>query len=52
MNRKILIQVTTPSVIIGLLLFGTCLASAWYVHRLQTGLVWVLSQNVTSKKAA
>ena len=29
MNRRILIQVTTPGVIIGLLLFVVCLAGAW-----------------------
>ncbi len=28
MNRRILIQVTTPAVVIGLLLLGACLASA------------------------
>src|SRR6516225_3130678 len=52
MNRKILIQVTTPAVLIGLLLFGTCLAGAWYVSRLQKNLARVLSENVDSQKAA
>jgi two-component system, NtrC family, sensor histidine kinase HydH len=52
MNRRILIQVTTPAVIIGLLLFGTCLASAWYVNRLQTNLASILSENVRSLEAA
>jgi two-component system, NtrC family, sensor histidine kinase HydH len=51
-NRKILIQVTTPAVLIGLLLFGTCLAGASYVSRLQSNLARVLSENVTSQKAA
>jgi signal transduction histidine kinase len=52
MNRKILIQVTTPAVLIGLLLLGSCFAGAWYVSRLQTNLSRVLSENVASQKAA
>ncbi len=52
MNRKLLIQVTTPAVMIGLLLFGTCLASVWYVQRLQMNLARILSENVTSQEAA
>jgi signal transduction histidine kinase len=52
MNRRILIQVTAPAVLIGLLLFGTCLASAWWIHHLQTSLTQVLSQNVRSLEAA
>jgi signal transduction histidine kinase len=52
MNRKILIQVTTPAVLIGLLLFGTCIAGAWYVYRLQSNLALVLSDNVISQSAA
>jgi two-component system sensor histidine kinase HydH len=52
MNRRILIQVTAPAVVIGLLLLGTCLASAWYISRLQTNLNRILSQNVKSQEAA
>jgi signal transduction histidine kinase len=52
MNRRILIQVTTPAVAIGLLLLGACLASAWYITKLQTDLTRVLSQNVRSLQAA
>ncbi len=52
MNRRILIQVTTPAVAIGLLLLGACLASAWYITKLQTDLTRVLSQNVRSLEAA
>jgi len=52
MNRKILVQVTTPAVLIGLLLFGTSVAGAWYVYRLQNNLARVLSENVVSQKAA
>jgi signal transduction histidine kinase len=51
MNRKILIQVTTPAVLIALLLLGACLTSAWYVNRLQSNLARVLSQNVISQEA-
>jgi two-component system, NtrC family, sensor histidine kinase HydH len=52
MNRRILIQVTAPAVIIGALLFGTCLLAAWYINRLQSDLSNVLSRNVNSLKAA
>src|SRR6266851_5389423 len=52
MNRRILIQVTTPGAIIGLLLFLACLGSAWYIDRLQSDMAKVLSRNVTSLQAA
>jgi signal transduction histidine kinase len=52
MNRRILIQVTTPGVFIGLLLFAVCLTGAWYIDRLQTNMANVLKQNVTSLQAA
>jgi two-component system, NtrC family, sensor histidine kinase HydH len=52
MNRRLLLQITTPSVVIGLLLFGTCLVSVWYMHQLQTNLANVLSQNVRNLKSA
>ncbi len=52
MNRKILFQVATPAVVIGLLLFGACLASAWYIQRLQANLARILSENVASQEAA
>jgi signal transduction histidine kinase len=52
MNRRIFIQVTAPALIIGILLLGTCLASAWYISRLQTNLNRVLSQNLKSLEAA
>lgn len=52
MNRKILIQVTTPAVLIGLLLLGACLASASYINQLQTNLARILRENVTSLEAA
>jgi signal transduction histidine kinase len=52
MNRRILVQVTVPAVVIGLLLFGACLAGTWYVDRLQTNLARLLSENVASQAAA
>jgi signal transduction histidine kinase len=52
MNRKILLQVTGPTLVIGLLLFGACLVSAWYINRLQTDLANLLSQNVASQREA
>src|SRR4051794_30842627 len=51
-NRRILIQVATPAVLIGLLLCGVCLVSAWYVNRLQGSLADILAQNVSSMQAA
>jgi two-component system, NtrC family, sensor histidine kinase HydH len=52
MNRKILFQVTAPAILVGLLLAGTCLVSAWYIQRLQRNLSRILSQNVASLEAA
>jgi two-component system sensor histidine kinase HydH len=52
MGRKILFQVTAPALVVGLLLVGTCLVSAWSIHRLQTNLVSILSENVASLQAA
>jgi two-component system, NtrC family, sensor histidine kinase HydH len=52
MNRRIFLQVTAPALVIGLLLFGACAASAWYINRLQSNLGKILSQNVISLVAA
>jgi signal transduction histidine kinase len=52
MNRRLLIQVTAPAVVIGLLLCGTCLVSAWYIHRLQRNMAANLAENVASLQAA
>lgn len=52
MNRKILFQVTAPAFLSGLLLVGTCLGSAWSIHRLQGNLGRVLSENVASVQAS
>lgn len=52
MNRRILIQVATPGAVIGMLLLGACLASAWYINKLEADLTRVLSQNVRGLEAA
>ncbi len=52
MDRRILIQVTAPAVVLGLALLGTCLVSAWIVNRLQSNLSRILSENVSSLEAA
>jgi signal transduction histidine kinase len=52
MNRRILLPVTAPAVLIGLLLCGTCLVSAWYIHRLQRNMAEVLSRDVAGLQAA
>ena len=52
MNRRMLIQITAPTVVIGAVLFGACLASVWSINRLQANLAQILSENVTSLQAA
>src|SRR6185437_4664660 len=52
MDRRILVQVTAPTVVIGLILVGACLVSAWSINHWQTGLSNILSSNVTSMEAA
>jgi two-component system sensor histidine kinase HydH len=52
MNRKILIQVTAPTVIISGLLFIACVVSAWYISRLQGDLARIRSEKVVSLEAA
>jgi signal transduction histidine kinase len=51
-NRRILIQVTTPGLIIGLVLFGACFVSAWYIDRLQSNMAKILQRHVASLQAA
>ncbi len=52
MNRRILVQVTAPALLIGLLLFAACLVSAWYINRLQANMARLVSQDVSSLRAA
>jgi two-component system, NtrC family, sensor histidine kinase HydH len=51
-NPKILMRVTGPAVVIGLLLFAACLVSVFYVTRLQSNMTDILSRNVASLQAA
>ena len=52
MSRKILIQMTAPTVVIGLCLFVVCLLSAWYINRLQTHLAHMLLASLASQGSA
>jgi two-component system, NtrC family, sensor histidine kinase HydH len=52
MNRKILIQVTAPTVIISGLLFVACVVSAWYISRLQGDVARIQTQEVVTLQAA
>jgi signal transduction histidine kinase len=52
LSPKILLRVTAPAVIIGVLLLGACLVSVGYISRLQTNLTNILDQNVASLQAA
>jgi signal transduction histidine kinase len=52
MNRKIFIQVTAPAVIIGGLLFVICVVGAVYITWLTGNQAKMLSQEVTSLRAA
>jgi two-component system sensor histidine kinase HydH len=52
MERRLLILMTAPTVVVGLLLFTVCLVSAWSVNHWQSRLWKVLVQNVTSMEAA
>jgi hypothetical protein len=52
MERRLLIQMTAPTVVVGLLLFAVCLVSAWSVNHLQSRLSFILASNVASMEAA
>lgn len=52
MNRRILIQVTAPAVVIGLLLVGACLIGIWQINRLQANMAHIIADNVTSLRAS
>ena len=52
MNRRLLIQVTTPALLIGFLLLGACLASVGLIYRLQTNLDKIRRENVAKLRAA
>jgi two-component system sensor histidine kinase HydH len=52
MERRLLILMTAPTVVIGLLLFVVCLVSAWSVNHLQSRLSFALASNVASMESA
>ena len=52
MKRQVFIQIALPGLIVGAILLGTCVVSAWYIHRLQSNLSKVLSREVISLEAA
>jgi signal transduction histidine kinase len=52
MNRRMALQFTAPAVLIGLLLFSTCLAGAWYVGHLQHNIARLWKKNVAALEAA
>ena len=48
MNRRILLQVTAPAMLIGLLLLAACIGGAWSSTRLQRNLDRIRSESVVS----
>jgi two-component system, NtrC family, sensor histidine kinase HydH len=52
MNRRILLQVTAPAMVIGLLLLSAGLAGAWYTNRLQKNLTTIRRESNESVKVA
>lgn len=52
MNHSLLLRVTAPAVLVGLILSAACLAGVGYINRLQRNLADILTQNVTSLQAA
>ena len=51
-NPKILLRVTAPAVVIGVLLFAACVVGVFYVTRLQANVTDILSRDVASLQAA
>ncbi len=51
MKRKLLLRITVPTVVFGVLLFAACLLSIRYIHRLQSNLADILAENVISLQA-
>jgi two-component system, NtrC family, sensor histidine kinase HydH len=52
MNHRIAWRISAPAIVVGLLLFASCLAGVWYINRLQRNLADILSRNVASLQAA
>ena len=51
MNRRLFIPSAAPAILTGFVLWATCLVSAWYIHRLQSNMSAVLSQDVEEIEA-
>jgi len=51
MHQNILLRVTAPAVLVGVLMLGTCLGGTYAINRLQTNLAGILSANVASSQA-
>src|SRR5262249_45207077 len=52
MNRHVLLPVTAPAVVIGLILVGVCLLGIWSISRLEADRAQILSKNVRSLQSA
>ncbi len=52
MNRRILIQVTAPTVLIGLLLAVVCFFGTWHISRLQSKMEHIVAANVATLRAS
>ncbi len=52
MNRRLLVQVTAPTLIIGLLLFAVCLLGVWFTVQAQRNQAKLLSQEIATMQAA
>lgn len=52
MNRKLLLQVAAPTAVVGALVLGTCLVSAWHIDRLQANVTRALSRHAANLEAA
>jgi signal transduction histidine kinase len=52
MTSKLTLRVAAPAVALGLLLLTACLAGVRYINRIQRNLADILSENVTSLRAA
>jgi signal transduction histidine kinase len=51
-SRRFVLQMTLPAVLIGFLVFGTCVIGIWSINRLQATRNLILSKNVRSLLAA
>jgi two-component system, NtrC family, sensor histidine kinase HydH len=52
MNRRLLLLVNSPALVLGLVLIGTCAVSLWAINSLQEKMLRGFHSNVTSLRAA